>query len=81
LSAKNSPNPCSLHTQLAKAAKKNELQKNILYNLSKESVDAYADMLFDLQQLTSRAIDFPTKALLPKDTFLFNNSKLSWLYF
>jgi hypothetical protein len=34
--------------------------QRVQYNKTRESVDAYADMLFDLQQqiLTSRATDF-----------------------
>jgi hypothetical protein len=50
--------------------------QRVLYNKTRESVDAYADMLFDLQQkiLTSRV-------WLPNDKLLFNNSILSWLYF
>ena len=36
------------------------MRQRVQYNKTRESVDAYADMLFDLQQqiLTSRATDF-----------------------
>ncbi len=50
--------------------------QRVQYNKTRESVYAYADMLFDLQQqiLTSRV-------WLPDDKLLFDNSILSWLYF
>ncbi len=42
--------------------------QRVLYNKTRESVDAYADMLYDLLQqiLSSRATDFNKKSLIVK---------------